>query len=194
MVDRVNFIKYRLNGKKNAYYVIGIENIDDTGIINIPRTFRNLPVTKIDKRAFSCCEKLRKIYIPDTIKTISEYSFYSCINLSEVNGCEKIINIKESAFYNCNKLLIINLNCNINVEMFAFTNTLLNKEIKHKFPHAFEEEDNVTHILKLNKILKDYKTRSKLGLPPLKHAKIRSNSSTPYHKDAKYPGRPHWKY
>ena len=194
MEDRINFIKYKLNGKKNAYYVVGIENIDNIGNITIPRIFKNLPVTKIDKCAFSCCEKLKKIYIPDTIKTISEYAFYSCINLTEVNGCENLINIKESAFYNCNRLMLININSKINVDIFSFTNTLLNKEIKHRFPHAFEEEDNVTHILKLNKILKDYKTRSKLGLPPLKHAKVRSKSSTPYHKDAKYPGRPHLKY
>lgn len=40
---------------------------------------KTMTVTGIDRRAFSYCDNIEKIILPNTIKTIKEEAFYECI-------------------------------------------------------------------------------------------------------------------
>ena len=48
--------------------------------------------------AFSCCDNLISITIPDNVVSIGEDAFYWCANLATVNGCEGVTSIGDEAF------------------------------------------------------------------------------------------------
>ena len=52
---------------------------------------------------------LEEIYIPDTVTTIGDESFYNCKNLASVTGMKNVTKIGYNAFRNCEKLKDIEL-------------------------------------------------------------------------------------
>lgn len=52
--------------------------------IEIPSKFDELPVTKIDNGAFSNCENLTEIIIPNNVTNIGKSVFTKCSNLKEI--------------------------------------------------------------------------------------------------------------
>lgn len=57
--------------------------------------------------AFPDCTLLRKITLPDTIRTIGNYTFSGCSSLTEISLPKNIIEIRGNAFYNCTSLNIV---------------------------------------------------------------------------------------
>ena len=59
------------------------------------------PVIAIGEKALQCCFSLRKVVIPNSVKTIGEYAFYSSGQLPdlEVVMSDSVINIGEAAFF-----------------------------------------------------------------------------------------------
>lgn len=55
----------------------------------------------ISDKAFSKCEKLTKIIIPNSVKIIGAGAFYECSSLCEVTLPEHLIRLGDSAFYKC---------------------------------------------------------------------------------------------
>ena len=80
---------------------------DAEGEIIIPKTINNVPVTIIKVQAFSSCEKITSITIPDSVVSIGESAFYNCKKLSSVIIPDSVTTIGANAF---NKtLLLMNL-------------------------------------------------------------------------------------
>lgn len=64
--------------------------------INIPDS-----VTSIGNEAFSWCESLTDINIPHSVTSIGNSAFYECRSLTSINIPNSVTSIGESAFYKC---------------------------------------------------------------------------------------------
>ncbi len=74
-------LTYKLNG--STYTVTGIGTCTDTHII-IPSEYNGLPVTSIGSNAFSGCNNILAVTIPDSITSIDTTAFLPCKNIVEV--------------------------------------------------------------------------------------------------------------
>ena len=94
-----------LNVDKNGIIFCRPKN----NIITIPNTVtvneKTVNIEKIYGSAFSHNNKLTKITIPNTVKTIGKSAFFNCYNLTSVT-IEEInnVNIEDFAFYRCKNL------------------------------------------------------------------------------------------
>ena len=66
-------------------------------------------VIEIEEYAFSLCNKLRRVELPDGLTTIGKGTFNMCQNLQYINIPETVTSIKEQAFTNCSKLKTITI-------------------------------------------------------------------------------------
>ena len=73
----------------------------------IPSTYEGKPVTSIDHWAFSDCESLTSIVIPNSVTSIGQYAFYSCYNLTSIVIPNSVKAIGDYAFSNCDSLTSI---------------------------------------------------------------------------------------
>lgn len=66
-------------------------------------------VTGIANNAFNNNDSIKKVIIPNSVKTIGSKAFYDCNSIKNVSLGNKVSTIKSNAFSNCNKLS--NINC-----------------------------------------------------------------------------------
>lgn len=74
-----------------------------SGTVTIPAQWNGLPVTSIHSHAFDNCSGVTKIILPDRIKTIESYAFFSC-GMLEISIPASVSTIGASAFYGCKAL------------------------------------------------------------------------------------------
>ena len=74
-----------------------------SGTVTIPAQWNGLPVTSIHSHAFDNCSGVTKIILPDSIKTIEDYAFFSC-GMLEISLPASVSTIGASAFYGCKAL------------------------------------------------------------------------------------------
>ena len=93
-----------------------------TGSIVIPESIDGYPVTAIDEFAFSLCEKLEKVTIPDSVTTIGKMAFGYCSSLISITFPSNLLTIGEKAFLDCVGLKSVSVpNSVINVGAGAFS-------------------------------------------------------------------------
>ena len=88
----------------NTYEIIGYSGVPT--MIIIGDTFDGKAITSIKAEAFSDCNTLTSINIPDNITSIEERAFRGCYRLSEIYISENVTNIGENAFSNCGNLIV----------------------------------------------------------------------------------------
>lgn len=66
-------------------------------------------VKVIANDAFSFCESLFKINIPNSVTSIGDYAFYECYALTRINIPDSVTYIGDSAFSGCDSLTSINI-------------------------------------------------------------------------------------
>ena len=74
------------------------------GAVEIPDTIEDKPVTSIGMNAFSACESLTDITLPDSLKDIGSRAFNRCTSLKSVNIPQSVTSIYYTAFDNCTSL------------------------------------------------------------------------------------------
>lgn len=74
------------------------------GKINIPQMTENHQVIGIDYRAFSDCDCLVSISIPDSVILIRDHAFDDCSGLQSISIPDSVIEIGHSAFSHCSSL------------------------------------------------------------------------------------------
>ena len=112
-------ITYCLDYTESYYYVDDAED----GIVeaHIVDYIEGVPVTKIgtedvgnlSTKPFEYCEKLKKVYIPDTITVIGHDAFHGCSSLEEIVLPDSITVIGHDAFSYCTSLKKIYMSKNL---------------------------------------------------------------------------------
>ena len=77
--------------------------------ITIPSEIRGIPVTTINKGAFSNCTDLQTLVIPDTVTSIGENAFMNCEFLSSITIPDSVKCIAGNAFRGCSSLKKIDI-------------------------------------------------------------------------------------
>lgn len=76
------------------------------GELVIPAEIGGLPVRIINEYAFTDCESLTSVIIPDSVNDIGFKAFYDCTKLESATVPDSVTTIGESAFVGCKKLTI----------------------------------------------------------------------------------------
>lgn len=83
--------------------VIGLKDVTETDVV-IPEYFGIFKVIAIGDDAFSGCQNLTSVEIPDTVMIIGDNAFAGCTSLKTVTIPEKMESIGKGAFIGCNSL------------------------------------------------------------------------------------------
>ena len=110
----------------------GYITISDPSVeITVPRRLGGCPVTIIGNRAFSCCQGLVRVEIPDGVKTIEDSAFESCYNLRKVKIPESVTKIAYGAFIYCSALEDMTLPSQMrNIEEYTFSRCFKLKRVE----------------------------------------------------------------
>ena len=72
--------------------------------LTIPNRIDGYTVSSIGTRAFVGNSRLRRVELPDTLKTIKEYAFSSCTRLLQIEIPSSVVEIQHHAFSECPRL------------------------------------------------------------------------------------------
>ena len=95
-------ITFNANVTKIGYYAFS--KCEKIKTITIPDS-----VTEIGDRAFFYCNSLTSITIPDSVTSIGNYTFYDCTSLTSVIIPDSVTEIGEYAFYGCTSLTSVTI-------------------------------------------------------------------------------------
>ncbi|MDE6618084.1 MAG: leucine-rich repeat protein [Clostridiales bacterium] len=114
--DAVGYETFIPDGLKTALINNGTEieivSADKTkvrGKVTILPTYDGKPVTSIRQRAFSECNLMTSIIIPNSITTIGSEAFYRCKNLKQVRLSQSLERLNNGVFYECSSLTEITI-------------------------------------------------------------------------------------
>ncbi len=94
-------LEYKIDGY--GAVLVSIGNCTDKNIVIAP-TFGGMAVTRIDSSAFSECNFIESVVIPERVTIISNEAFYLCKNLKKVTLPSTLEYIQDWAFANCESL------------------------------------------------------------------------------------------
>ena len=94
----------------NEYYELTkCEESETETTIELPDTYKGLPVAAIAEFAFSNNSTVRKIVIPDSVTTIGEAAFLQCSSLEEIRLPAGLTEISSNMFNGCSSLTEVRL-------------------------------------------------------------------------------------
>ena len=97
--EKAESLSFVINADGESYRVNGIGEFTKEHL-EIPATYKGLPVTAIGVGAFSDCDNLVSVVIPYGIKTIGNDAFYDCDNLVSILIPDSVVSVGEYAFHN----------------------------------------------------------------------------------------------
>ena len=100
---------WKLNDDGNSYTVTGLKEPETVENIEIPATYKGLPVTAIENSAFSTDYTIERVIIPDSVTTIGNSAFYTCAELTSLTIGNGVTTIDSYAFQSCSGLTSITI-------------------------------------------------------------------------------------
>lgn len=94
--QHINGVRYEVSSDKTYATVIGYDGTE--GDVTISAEYMGVPVTAIGLSAFSSCEELTSVELPDSIVRIDNKAFYNCKNLKKVRLNEGLKRIYYKVF------------------------------------------------------------------------------------------------
>ena len=139
-------LTFALNAGGTEYSVTDC-NIDASDSLDIPSTYRGLPVTSIGGSAFSDCSSLTSITIPDSVTSIGISAFYRCSSLTSITIGDGVTSIGISAFDSCSSLTSITIPSSvtsIGSDAFASCTSLASVKFEGDAPNSADQAfDNI---------------------------------------------------
>ena len=134
-VNNMNYSYYLLDGQ--YVYGFAIKNVRITSF-DFASELPGLTIKGIDNGAFSDCQSLTSIVIPDTIEIISERAFENCKALTSITIGSGVQTIDSYAFRNCDALVSIVIPDNvttINYDAFESCDKLKNITLSNQLTY-----------------------------------------------------------
>lgn len=88
--------------------IIDVGNNTDSNLV-IPEKIGNYTVTNIGEDAFSNCNHLTSVSLPESLIYIADFAFYDCENLESINIPANVIYLGATSFSGCESLKHISL-------------------------------------------------------------------------------------
>ena len=96
-------LEYQFNEADMTCAVLGIGTCTDTDL-RIPETLNGYRVTSVAPDAFSACNQIISVTVPNTVTTIGSNAFSHCDAMTTVQLSSALKQIEASAFVNCDAL------------------------------------------------------------------------------------------
>ena len=93
-------LRFSLNSTGDGYTVYAGES-SVCGELVIPATYNGLPVTRIGYHAFSYCDSLTSVIIPNSVTSIDDAAFFRCYELTSVTIPDSVTSIGNEVFTEC---------------------------------------------------------------------------------------------
>ncbi len=103
VLEHTRGLQYELNAGGTSYSVIGIGTAIDSEIY-VLSSYNNLPVVSIEDFAFSSCNNITSIIIPDSVTSIGDFAFSNCADLKNIVVPYSVVNLGEYVFGGCSNL------------------------------------------------------------------------------------------
>lgn len=99
-------LEYRLNSDGKSYSIVEAVEVNEQipVHIEIPETYKGLPVTAIGDWAFGFCNSLTSVKLPNSLTSIGKFSFAFCRSLESIVIPNGVKSIGEDAFSLCASL------------------------------------------------------------------------------------------
>ena len=102
-------VRYSANyGNASTCYVSGHEDSYNSEIV-IPEVYQGRTVTSIGRNAFSGCNGLASVEIPNSVTNIDEKAFRDCSGMTSVIIGNSVTSIGQYAFYKCSSLISVTI-------------------------------------------------------------------------------------
>ncbi|MBQ8210390.1 MAG: leucine-rich repeat domain-containing protein [Clostridia bacterium] len=93
--------KYKI---ENGEVIITDCDLDISGNVIIPDTIDGYPVTVIGDHAFSGCDKMTSVVVPDSVKTIEQFAFSGSDGLLSATIGSGVTTLGQNIFWSCQNL------------------------------------------------------------------------------------------
>ena len=105
---------------KNTWYDWAVSP-NPTGVVTIPSTLGGKRVTRIGAEAFSHCDGMTGVRIPNSVNYIGNSAFSGCSGLKSITIPDSITHIHDGTFHSCRGLTSIVIPSSVtNIDEFAF--------------------------------------------------------------------------
>ena len=108
LTETVNGITWTYTVVNGVARVAGIPS-STSGVITIPTSLGGYCVTSIGNSAFSRCNGLTSVTIPNSVTNIGSSAFYYCSGLTSVTIPNSVTSIGSSVFYYCSSLTSVTI-------------------------------------------------------------------------------------
>ena len=121
--------EYAVNADGTVTITKYIGSCED-GIVSIPPTFEDKPVTVIGEKAFFGNVEIQTVYIPKTVTEIGESAFSMSSRLKAVYGSDHVTTYGAMAFEYCSELSVLTISDQVStIGNYAFSSTLLKQTL-----------------------------------------------------------------